>query len=224
MDRRRKPPANTKAERNTTICARLRSGGITITELAAELCLTRERVRQIALREGITAATYQATLPPSKTEAKAAEMRARKAGRQERRRALVSRIVELRQQGLNQRAIAALIGKSQNAVSLYLIAAGRRSVHKPLRVFLVKKRARKRAARNRRVGAPAFVNLPKSEQVAHADQTIRHALDLWNAGLSAQRIALRLTSNERPISKNVIIGLAHRNKFPARPSPIKSAD
>ena len=48
---------------------------------------------------------------------------------------------------------------------------------------------------------------------------IEQARSLWDEGKSAQEIAMELTSEERVINKNVIIGLAHRNKFPRRAPP-----
>jgi hypothetical protein len=45
---------------------------------------------------------------------------------------------------------------------------------------------------------------------------IERARALWNEGYSARVIGELLE-----VSKNSIIGIAHWNKFPSRPSPIK---
>lgn len=46
-------------------------------------------------------------------------------------------------------------------------------------------------------------------------ETVRKARNLWDSGLSAQKIGIELG-----VSKNVVIGIAHRNNFPPRPSPL----
>lgn len=48
------------------------------------------------------------------------------------------------------------------------------------------------------------------------DETIRHLKDLWAQGLSTAEIGRRLS-----VSKNAIVGKAHRLDLDARPSPIR---
>jgi GcrA cell cycle regulator len=48
------------------------------------------------------------------------------------------------------------------------------------------------------------------------DETIRHLRDLWTQGLSTAEIGRRLG-----VSKNAIVGKAHRLDLDARPSPIR---
>jgi GcrA cell cycle regulator len=48
------------------------------------------------------------------------------------------------------------------------------------------------------------------------EQTIRHLKDLWAQGLSTAEIGRRLN-----VSKNAIVGKAHRLDLDARPSPIR---
>ncbi len=48
------------------------------------------------------------------------------------------------------------------------------------------------------------------------DETIRHLRDLWAQGLSTAEIGRRLS-----VSKNAIVGKAHRLDLDARPSPIR---
>ena len=50
----------------------------------------------------------------------------------------------------------------------------------------------------------------------HTPETIQQVRDLWNQGLSANTIAKQLG-----MAKNSVIGMAHRNGFAARESPIK---
>jgi hypothetical protein len=50
----------------------------------------------------------------------------------------------------------------------------------------------------------------------HSAETIERARALWRQGYSAAEIGRRMN-----VSKNVIIGIAHRNSFAPRPSPIK---
>lgn len=210
---------NPKTERNAAICERLRSGRATISIIARELGLTIERVRQIALRKGITSATYAHFLPPSKQAVRAIEVARAHGAAIECKKHMVARILALRAQGLTQRQIGARVGLSQKWVSSLLIEAGHRSIHKPLRVL--PKRKRRRKSRNTAVGAPAFVTFPNAKIIPHEATLVERARELWKAGLSAQVIAKRLTSKERDLSKNAVIGIAHRNGFPSRPSPIQ---
>lgn len=50
----------------------------------------------------------------------------------------------------------------------------------------------------------------------HPSETIAAARSLWDEGHSTATIGKRLG-----VTKNVIVGLASRNDFPARPSPLK---
>lgn len=57
----------------------------------------------------------------------------------------------------------------------------------------------------------------------HEESLIFFASILWSEGLSASEIARKLSTPEREITKNSLIGLAGRNRdlFPPRPSPIR---
>lgn len=55
-------------------------------------------------------------------------------------------------------------------------------------------------------------------RTVHSDETIARARELWAMGLSTSEIGRAMGVN-----KNVIVGIAHRNGFPGRPSPIKRA-
>jgi hypothetical protein len=55
----------------------------------------------------------------------------------------------------------------------------------------------------------------------HDPKLTTRARRLWNLGASASEIAQRLTTEARPLTRDAIIGIAHRHGFPARPSPIK---
>lgn len=50
----------------------------------------------------------------------------------------------------------------------------------------------------------------------HDSETIRTCRHLWNTGMSISAIGVCLG-----VTRNVVVGIAHRNQFPARPSPIK---
>jgi DNA-directed RNA polymerase sigma subunit (sigma70/sigma32) len=52
----------------------------------------------------------------------------------------------------------------------------------------------------------------------HSPDFIVRARRLWDEGHSASEVARRMN-----VTKNVIIGIADRNDFPARPSPIRRA-
>jgi len=52
----------------------------------------------------------------------------------------------------------------------------------------------------------------------HAESFILKARRLWFDGMSASQIG-----DELGVTKNVIVGIAARNDFPPRPSPIKRA-
>ena len=53
---------------------------------------------------------------------------------------------------------------------------------------------------------------------AHPSEFIARAREYWDSGYSASEISKRLG-----VTKNVIIGVAHRNNFTPRPSPIRKA-
>lgn len=77
--------------------------------------------------------------------------------------------------------------------------------------------------RVRKIALGEGITAGRGKPAPHAPEVIQAARVLWEKGLSAQRIALCLTSKERPMSKCVISGIAHRNHFPRRPSPIAFA-
>lgn len=58
----------------------------------------------------------------------------------------------------------------------------------------------------------------------HVSALTKDALRHWQQGLTAREIALLLTAAfRRKVTRNAVIGLAHRNGFPPRRSPIKRA-
>jgi hypothetical protein len=69
-------------------------------------------------------------------------------------------------------------------------------------------------------GEAAITEARMTISVPHSIETIKEARRLWDAGLTAGTIADALSTSERKITRNAIIGLAHRNNFPERPSPI----
>lgn len=50
----------------------------------------------------------------------------------------------------------------------------------------------------------------------HSDEVIGRARELWDRGLS-----VRLIGVELGLSRNQVIGIAHRSGFPPRPSPVR---
>jgi hypothetical protein len=55
----------------------------------------------------------------------------------------------------------------------------------------------------------------------HTDDTVKAARRLWAKGLSAGQIATALSKlTGMVVTKNAVIGLAHRRGFPPRPSPL----
>jgi GcrA cell cycle regulator len=56
----------------------------------------------------------------------------------------------------------------------------------------------------------------RSQHMVWDEETIRHLRDLWTQGLSTAEIGRRLN-----VSKNAIVGKAHRLDLDARPSPIR---
>jgi hypothetical protein len=55
----------------------------------------------------------------------------------------------------------------------------------------------------------------------HAPETVAAARRLWAKGLSAGQIATALSKlTGTVVTRNAVIGLAHRRGFPARPSPL----
>lgn len=101
--------------------------GQTMADAARVLGISKERVRQIALKYGHTAKTLKPYRKPSRSEVRGAEIEARRAKRELGRSIRVSAIVELRRQGLQQVEIAARLGISQSKVSEILIANDMRS-------------------------------------------------------------------------------------------------
>lgn len=211
---RGRPSPIRKSARNQMICDRLRQGGITMSELARQLSITSERVRQIALKDGITGETIHPLLSPTKIELRARDIAARRVARKERKDALIAQIIALRDENKDQRTIAGALNTSQATISAILIAAGHRTYHRPIIVFKAKKPKRKRSA-------PLIIPPTQNPRKPHDPDLVCRALELWRRGKSAGQIARKLTSPERVLTKNVIIGLAHRNDFPERPSPIK---
>ena len=70
--------------------------------------------------------------------------------------------------------------------------------------------------------AGRFCSLACTERdTAHQPWFIAECRRLWGAGLSAQRIAAAMQPLLPGMTKNAVIGIAHRNGFPARPSPIQ---
>ena len=56
----------------------------------------------------------------------------------------------------------------------------------------------------------------------HPPELVEKARMLWEENLTAQEIARRLVASglTADMSKNAVIGLAHRNGFPSRGSPL----
>ncbi len=209
--------------------AALRRGGKTMGDVAREFGFSREYIRRIGLRIGLRANDLRATLPPSKAAMRANEAAARRATRAAKKQELVERVLALRDRKLRQREIAAAIGVKQSVVSTILIQNGRRTLSETTRKRISRFSTEAQVARKVKPAksakppekAPAIVHLRKGRQVPHQPATVEKALRLWNEGLSASRIAEQMTSDRRPINKNVIIGLAHRNNFPARRSLLR---
>lgn len=55
----------------------------------------------------------------------------------------------------------------------------------------------------------------------HVPRLIEKARRLWLQGHSTALIAMALTTPARTVTKNAVVGIAHRNDFPPRPSPIR---
>jgi hypothetical protein len=59
------------------------------------------------------------------------------------------------------------------------------------------------------------------KRIGHDPALIEAARRHWDEGVPTLQIAALLTTAfDRPVTKNAVIGLAHRHGFPARPSPI----
>jgi len=70
-----------------------------------------------------------------------------------------------------------------------------------------------------RIGQISRANLPHlhtTPRAIHGPDFITLARRLWDDGHSASEVARRMR-----VTKNVVIGIAHRNNFPPRPSPIR---
>lgn len=68
----------------------------------------------------------------------------------------------------------------------------------------------------RRYSVPGHREKMRAANRVHSDGAIAFARELWDAGLSINRIG-----NQMGVTRNVIVGIAHRNEFPPRPSPIR---
>lgn len=55
--------------------------------------------------------------------------------------------------------------------------------------------------------------------VPHPPELIARARELWEAGLPVMQIAAQLR-----MTKNALVGMAHRRSFPPRPNPVKQID
>jgi hypothetical protein len=112
------------------VVERLLSGGLTMKDLAAELKLSRERIRQIALLEGHTGKSLGEPRRAETAKRKsAAQLDAdrRRAEKQAGKERLVADVIALRKRGMDQHRIGIELGISQVKVSGLLIANGMRS-------------------------------------------------------------------------------------------------
>ena len=209
--------------RNQEIVALLRAGGKTFAEVGAIYGLTRERIRQIAIPEGITSIVIKETMPLGKAEADRRAARERRDARRARKDALIARACELRESGMKHRQIMEVMGLYRGQASALLIAGGKRTLDRNTRRRI-----------NQNLPSPEPPPKPRKAPIApascqpgradrHDPGTIEAARRLWDIeGLSASRIAARLTSPSRTISKCAVIGIAHRNGFKPKPSPLRS--
>lgn len=63
--------------------------------------------------------------------------------------------------------------------------------------------------------------IPRQGGYTHPKPIFSRCRELWKQGLAVSAIAERVTLEGYPITKDAVIGMAHRNHFPPRPSPIK---
>lgn len=68
--------------------------------------------------------------------------------------------------------------------------------------------------------SPSVSFLPRRR---HSGAIIEKCRGLWEGGLSIRGIADRLSADGYPMTHNAVVGLADREGFPNRPSPIKRA-
>ncbi|HEY5306632.1 MAG TPA: hypothetical protein VIJ52_08220 [Pseudolabrys sp.] len=215
-----RPPAisgnRAHGDRTMVVLQRLREGGVTMSAIGREVGLTRERVRQIAAREGITAATLGVTLPPTKSASAWKAADEQRAARAAKKQARIDKIVGLRLEGLSQHEIAAAMGLAQSRIGQILISNGYRSRTRR------NTRAAKAPPKPRERIAPVVCK-PWQSSTPQSPEMIRAARALWNDGKAASEVAAALSTAERPVSKNAVIGMARRHDFPARVSPIRRA-
>jgi hypothetical protein len=200
--------------------ARIRQGGEMMGAIAKDYGLSRERVRQIAKRIGVTGRDLAKTLPPRpisatqrKKDAKVAAWERKRAELKSARAERVARAVALLDGGMPRKEIAWKMKLNVVEVGRLLIAGGRRG-----RPFVARKLDAPRPQKPPREKIQRPLT-PQGVPEFHDTETVAAARRDWDEGLSAQQIADRLTSDARIITKNVIIGLAHRYDFPPRPSP-----
>lgn len=190
------------------------SSALTLREIADVVGLTRERVRQLIVSLGLTdlvkmrrrerAAEHFRRI----SERRAEKLIAKQTQTAARRLELLVKILPLRESGMTMWAIGDALGIGGTYVSHVLIRAGFRSLP------LVPRSLKTAPPKQIRVHGPLNPTPP-----GVADWTILENIctlrRLWDEGHSAAEIGRRMN-----ISKNAVIGKAHRLGLPARESPI----
>jgi DNA-binding CsgD family transcriptional regulator len=120
-----------RVTRTQEIEALIREGGRTFKEIGDLYGLTRERIRKVGKRIGITAVENRRTFPPTLAETNAKATAERVAERARKKQERADRIVALRKQRMTTTEIAAKLGMTQSSVSHILVAQGYRSKSPP---------------------------------------------------------------------------------------------
>ena len=227
-ERKKRGSSPEAIERRDAVLKRILMADATFRAIGREFGISGERVRQIAKQAGHDPGTldHRRFRAPRTIE----RMAAADARRQERgltKRKLAERAVNLREMGFSQREIADQLSMSQENISKLLIIAGKRTYEKGTRRRLAFDETRQpepiKPAKDRvstRKHALLVVPRPQGGTFTHTSETIARARALWERDLSATGIAIAMTADGYPMSKNAVIGIAHRNDFPARKSPI----
>ncbi len=65
--------------------------------------------------------------------------------------------------------------------------------------------------------------IPTPGKRVHSDDVIEKMRAMWDEGHSLTTIAGRMTDDGYKITSNAVVGVAHRNGFTPRPSPVTKA-
>lgn len=119
-----RPPGTGKVKRNATIVALLRSTGVTLQDAGRQFNISRERVRQIAKKAGITGAALREQRGPTPRQIEVADRKAQYVEQKRKIEAIHAAALEMRRRGASGPEVAAALGVGRRVVQWATEKAG----------------------------------------------------------------------------------------------------